>query len=68
MRYFGIVWGPWYPREQVGAVLPPTLVFIESRCGRNKPIYERELNKPDVHQMKGRWEDEEESNLIIQKT
>ena len=24
MRYLGIVWGPGYPREQVGAVLPPT--------------------------------------------
>ena len=23
MRYLGIVWGPGYPREQVGAVLPP---------------------------------------------
>ena len=39
------------------------LVFIESRRGQIKrldlgnlnPIYERELNKPNVHQMKGRW-------------
>jgi hypothetical protein len=23
--------------------------------GNLNPIYERELNKPDVHQMKGRW-------------
>jgi hypothetical protein len=23
MRYLGMVWGPGYPREQVGAVLPP---------------------------------------------
>ena len=24
MRYLGIVWGPGYPHEQVGAVPPPT--------------------------------------------
>jgi hypothetical protein len=23
--------------------------------GNLNPIYEREINKPDVHQMKGRW-------------
>ena len=23
MRYLGIVWGPGYPREQVGALRPP---------------------------------------------
>jgi hypothetical protein len=23
--------------------------------GKLNPIYERELNKPDVHQRKGRW-------------
>ena len=31
MRYSGIVWGPGYPREQVGAVLPPN--FSEGRPG-----------------------------------
>jgi hypothetical protein len=31
MRYLGIVWGPGYPREQVGAVLPP--IFSKGRPG-----------------------------------
>ena len=31
MRYLGIVWGPGYPREHVGAVLPPN--FSKGRPG-----------------------------------
>ena len=47
MRYLVIVWGPGYPREEVGAVLPPNfsegrpgwsfeLVVAEPRRGRKK--------------------------------
>ena len=32
MRYLGIVWGPGYPREQVGALRPP--IVSKGRPGR----------------------------------
>ena len=68
MRWLGIVRGPRYPCEQVGAVWHEQSFdcgwsllshgvseITRSGLGNLKPICERELNKLGVHQRRGRW-------------